>query len=218
MNEIIRVPQGIKVFGSSIIRIAPDTATINVAVSRVEKQPKGAFAKAHAGAQAVHEYLKKAAIDDVGSSRITLSQEFRHEHGESRFVGYKAMIGYSIVLRELDRVETLLVGLIDAGANELTSVTFQTSRLKKVREEARRRALQAARQKAELYAAAANVSVGDVVAIEDENPERLSRRYEGHVANPEVEVDDPGELKALDPGSIAVGGAVSVVYEIGADD
>ena len=47
-----------------------------------------------------------------------------------------------------------------AGANELTSVTFQTTRLKEVRADARRRAVAAAREKAELYCSAAGVSAG----------------------------------------------------------
>ena len=30
----------------------------------------------------------------------------------------------------------------------------------------------------------------------------------------EPEIDDPGEIKAVDPGAITVGGAVSILFEI----
>ncbi|MEQ8788610.1 MAG: SIMPL domain-containing protein [Pirellulaceae bacterium] len=208
-----RAANGIKVFGSAIVRVAPDTASIAVAVTRLEKEPKKAFSKAHAGARAVHDYLKSAAVDDVRSSRITLTQEHQYRNGENKFLGYQARLGYSIVVRDLDRVEELLIGLIDAGANELTSVTFETSRLKDVREDARRRAIAAARHKAEVYAAASDVGVGAVVLIEDVNPDVLTGRYEGHVHR-EPMIDDPGDIKAVDPGAITVGAAVNVVFEI----
>jgi uncharacterized protein YggE len=66
----------------------------------------------------------------------------------------------------MDKVDPLLSGLIAAGANELTSVTFQTTRLKDLRADARRRPVAAAREKAELYCQAAGVTVGTVLAID----------------------------------------------------
>ncbi|MCA9194150.1 MAG: SIMPL domain-containing protein [Planctomycetales bacterium] len=212
-DKTTRVTTGIKVFGSAIIRVAPDVASIAVAVTRLEKQPKDAFSKAHTGARAVHDYLKAASIDDVRSSRITLTQEHQYRNGENKFLGYQAKLGYSIVVRDLDRVEELLIGLIEAGANELTSVTFETSRLKVVREDARKRAIAAAREKASVYAIASGVAVGEVILIEDMNPEMLSGRYEGHVHREPV-IDDPGDVKAVDPGAITVGAAVNVLFEI----
>ena len=213
MDQPQQIANGIRVFGSAIVRVAPDIASIEVAVSRIEKKPKDAFTKANADSAAVHNYLKSIGIEDVSSSRIALTQEHEYRNGESKFIGYKARLGYSIVTSELDRAEELLVGVIDAGANELTSVTFQTSRLKDIRRDARQRSVAAAQQKAEMYSKAAGVEIGAVLAIEDVNPETLSGRYEGHVHR-EPEIDDPGEIKAVDPGAITVGGAVSILFEI----
>ena len=46
-----RISHGIRVFGSAVLRVAPDTASIVVAVSRTEQKPETAFAKAREGAQ-----------------------------------------------------------------------------------------------------------------------------------------------------------------------
>jgi uncharacterized protein len=213
-SKPVRTTPGVKVFGSAVVRVAPDTASIVVAVSRMEQKPEAAFAKAREAAQAVNAYLHKAGVKDFGSSRITLSQEFRYSNGENRFVGYQAKIGFNVVVREMDKVDGLLSGLITAGANELTSVTFQTTRLKDIRADARRRAVAAAREKAELYCKAAGVGVGHVLAIEDVNPESLSGRNEGHTYREPTAVDDTGEPGAIDPGAIAVGAAVNIVYGI----
>jgi len=196
-----------------VIRVAPDIATILVGVSRLEQQPEPAFAAARTAAQAVAAFLQRSRLRDVGSSRIALSQEFRFSSGEQRFVGYAARIGFSVVLRDMAEVEETITGLIGAGANELTSVTFQTSRLREVRADARRRAIAAAREKAELYCAAAGVVAGGVLAIEDANPEFVTGRNEGHVHR-EAVVDDAGEVKAMDPAAISVGAAVHVLYDI----
>jgi uncharacterized protein YggE len=158
--------------------------------------------------------LHKAGVKDYGSSRVTLSQEFRYANGEHKFVGYQAKIEFNVVLREMDKVDAVLSGLIAAGANTLASVTFQTTRLKELRADARRRAVVAARQKAELYCAAAGVAIGPVLAIEDVNPELLSGRNEVHTYREAAPVDDPGEPGAIDPGAIAVGAAVNVIYGI----
>ena len=209
-----RMSQGVRVFGSAVVRVTPDIATILVGVSRIEKQPESAFAAARKAAQAVGAYLQRQSMKDFGSSRITLAQEFRFTGGEQRFLGYAAKIGFSVVLRDMDQVEDTVTGLIGAGANELTSVTFQTSRLREVRADARRRAVAAAREKAELYCAAAGITAGSVLAIEDANPEFVNGRNEGHVHREPV-VDDTGEVKAMDPAAIAVGAAVHVLYALG---
>jgi uncharacterized protein YggE len=211
--EAERTCQGVRVFGSAVIRVAPDIATILVGVSRLEQQPEPAFAAARTAAQSVGAYLQRRGMQDFGSSRITLSQDFRYVNGEQRFVGYAARIGFSVVLRNMDQVEETVTGLIGAGANELTSVTFQTSRLREVRADARRRAIAAAREKAELYCAAAGVVAGGVLAIEDANPEFITGRNESHVHREPV-IDDTGEVKAMDPAAISVGAAVHVLYAL----
>ena len=140
---------------------------------------------------------------------------------ERRPVGYNAKIGLTVILNKLDEIEEIISGLVDAGANEITSIEFHTSKLKELRIETRRLATQAAREKAETYAAAANVSLGGVVHIQDVNPKLLQQMWvsQFHVGGtrPPVQremVDREPEEPALDPGAIEVGAAVLVAYRI----
>jgi uncharacterized protein len=210
----IRSVRSVRVFGSAVVRVSPDSASIVVAVSRTEQKPEMAFAGAREGAQAVNAFLRKSAIQEFGSSRVTLVRKHRYINGEDRFVGYTAKIQFNVVLREMDQLEGLLSRLIEAGADELTSMTFQTTRLKELRAESRRRAVVAAREKAELYCSAAGVAVGGVLAVEDVNPESVSGRSEGHTYHETAPADDTGEPGAIDPGAITVAAAVRVVYGI----
>ena len=211
-GQAIRSPFGITVFGSAISRIAPDFATIRVSVGRVESKPANAFAEARKGSWKVQEFIQKAGIKDFGTSRLGLSEERRFLQGEQKFLGYAARVSFHVNLFDLDRVEDILTGLVDAGANEVDEMTFGSSRLKELRADTRRRAVAAAREKAVVYGEAAGVGVGQVLHIEDVNPSAL-RGSEGHV-RVEPRIDDEGEAGAFDPGSITVGAAVLVAYEL----
>jgi uncharacterized protein YggE len=212
-SQAIQHPFGVTAFGSSIVRIEPDAAAVKFAVSRLEKHPKEAFRAVREGAQAVRAYLQRAQLPEVSSSRVTLSQTWRYVNGVQTFMGYTARAAFHLLLYDLDQIEVVLTGIVDSGANELSDVELYTTRLKELRAEARRRAVEAAREKAINYCQAAQVGLGVVVHIEDVNPEVLDARYEGHVRR-QMETDDTGVLQAFDPGSIVVGAAVLVSFQI----
>ena len=200
-------------FGSAVLRVEPDIASLRFTVSRLEQHPKEAFAATRQATQKVRDYLVKAGIDDVGSSRISLSQSFRHVSGESKFVGYEAEVVFHVLLTDLTRMEEILVGVVDAGVNIINTVDFRTTRLKELRSDARRRATLAAREKAENYCDAIGVNLGNVLHIEDVNPDQL-RGYEQHQSRVSPSVQEEETLRAFDPSSIVVRGAVIVVFAL----
>jgi uncharacterized protein YggE len=207
-------PSGVKVFGSAVIRVEPDVASLQFAVARQAAKPRDVFRETREAAKTVRAFLTNAGVTDVAASRITLSQAFEYAAGGRRSTGYQARVGFNVLMTNLDRMEEVLTGVIDAGANEVTAVEFRTTRLKEVRAEARRRAVAAAREKAEVYCTAAGVTVGGVVHLEDVNPETLRGSGEGSTTT-EVPDEDAGPPRALAPGSIAVGAAVWVVFAVG---
>lgn len=212
-SQSLQRPFGVSTFGSAIIRIEPDLASIRFAVSRLEQRPKEAFGRAHEAARSVQTYISQAKINEVSSSRVTLTQTFKYVQSEQKFIGYTATIAYHLLLRDLNRVEEILIGLTDAGVNEINAVDYQTSRLKEIRAQARQQAVKAAREKAENYCQAAGTTLGPVIHIEDINPDQLRGR-EGHVLQ-ELQPDDGGPVQAFNPGSITVAGAVMVAFELG---
>ncbi|MEP7124909.1 MAG: SIMPL domain-containing protein [Byssovorax sp.] len=211
-HQAIPHPSGVSVFGSSIVRVEPDVSSLSFAVVALKPTPTEAFSDVRAGADAVRAFLLRAQLTDVASSRISLKQEHRYTSGEQRFVGYLARTGFHLILRELDRIEEILVGVVAAGASEITGVDLQTSRLKEARAKARRRAVDAAREKALVYCLAAGVTLGVPLHIEDVNPDVLTGAREGHVATGKPQSEDVGTLRAFDPGWISISAAVQIVY------
>ncbi len=150
-EQLVQAPFGVSVFGSSIVEAEPDAVSIYCSVSALQEHPRDAFGEVRKIAQQVRRYLDENRVDDVRMSRVTIDQAVRFINGEQKFIGYAARIGFHLILRHLDRMEDLLSGIVDAGINQISSVDFQTSRLKEIRAEARRQAIQAAREKADNY-------------------------------------------------------------------
>lgn len=216
-STTITHPFGISTFGSALLRVSPDSAVIRAAITRLEEKPSEAFAKARKAAQAVTGFLRKAEVEDSGLSRMSLSQQYRFVNSERRPIGYLARIGLTVVLRQLDHTEGIVSGLIEAGADEITAIEFHTAKLKELRARARELAMFAAREKAEIYAAAGKISIGEILHIQDVNPNILQQEFHGGPVRgpiqPEI-VDSEPEQGLLDPSAIQVGAAVVVAFRI----
>lgn len=214
-HQAIANPVGVSSFGSAVLRVAPDLAVLRIGTRSLEEQPEAAFAAVRAKTESIRAFLHSAGASEVAASRISLRQETRYVNGEHRFAGYAAHVAFEIILRDLDRVEQILIGAVAAGANEISSVDFQTTKLREYRTEARRQAVSAAREKAKVYCDAAGATLGRVVHIEDVNPESLTGMREGHAQNRVPVADDETvTISALDPSSIVIAAAVLVVYSI----
>lgn len=214
VSQQISNPLGITVFGSTIIRVQPDVAVLNFSVTRTQPTPQEAFKAVHEGTTSVRQYLAEAAIKDVQSAQVQLSAEFQYIKNENKFLGYKAHTQFIVLLTDLDKLEETLIGIVSAGVNKLGSVDMQTTQLKEVRAQARRQAVVAAREKAELYCEAANVTLGAVLHIEDVNPDLLRGREGHHIT--EVPLEEMDTIQAFDPGSLAVKAAVMMSFAIDA--
>lgn len=214
----IKRPFGISVFGSGLIRVSPDLALIRAAVSRISEKPSVAFSETRQGVQAVVAYLKKFNGLDYGVARVKLEAEWRYGAGEQKFIGYRATLGINVQLREMEKLEEISLGIVEAGANQIASIDFQSSELKKLREQARTMAVEAAREKGLLYAQSAGVVLGKVIHIQDVNPQLLTlvrNRERGHGAGPEnPDVDFESGARPLDPSAIDVHAAVLIAYAI----
>jgi uncharacterized protein YggE len=214
VGQAVTNPFGITVFGSSTRRVPPDIASIVAAVSVLEQKPGDAFSISKNAARAVQEFLHKQNAVEFGTSRVALTRTIKLVNGNQQFGGYQARITFSILLKELDRMEELAEGLVSSGANEIERVAFETTKLKELRAEARRMAMTAAQDKAQNYCSAGGVRLGRILHIEDVNPVAVqTAMYRSGHAGAKINEDD-NDIGAFDPSLIEVSAAVCVSYEI----
>lgn len=212
--QSIRNPSGISVFGSYVVRVEPDVALVTFSVAHTKPEPPAAFASTRQALTDVREYLRRADVAqaDVMTSIVNLSADWQGYGKERVFLGYEARVSLSVRLTDLRRFEEILAGVVQAGANQIQSTEFQTTRLAELRAQARRGAFAAARRKGELYAEEAGLRLGEVLHVEDVNPDGLRGR-ESHGAD-EASLESEGDGQVSTPGSIQVKAAVQVMFAI----
>ncbi|MEU6235123.1 SIMPL domain-containing protein [Kitasatospora sp. NPDC047058] len=181
-TQFIAEPWGISVFGAADVSATPDLARITVRIRETRPKPAEAFEVTRAAAGRVRDALRRHGVADAGvsTSRLGLESEWDYSGREQRFIGYRCTAAFGIELRELDLLEQVLVDVVEAGANHVDGVEFDVGAKRQLRGEARRAAVAAAREKAELYAEAAGVRLGAVVHIQDVDAEQLSTNYRSH--------------------------------------
>lgn len=219
LHQSIDRPVGVNVYGSHVLRTEPDRAELDVAVVRIAQTPSAAFGETRKAVDAVRQALRKSGIPDadVEAGRVDLTTAYDGYGPAAKFLGYRSSVAFRFVVRQLDRIELILESAVNAGANQVQRVRYQTTRLRELRAEARQRAVEAARRKAELYCEAAGVRLGHVIHIEDVNPDRtigLYRAGGAHGEAPSPEEDQDSVPSGLQPGSLVVEAAVVLTYTL----
>jgi len=208
-SQMVERPWGVTVYGVADVKARPDLVRARFKVSRTEQTPSESFAAASEAVSAVRQALRDHGVPDAAVERSQLDLRSSHTYGTPReFLGYECEASFAVETRDLDDVQSLLVDLVAAGANEIGGVQFDVSNKAELRAEARRQAVAAARRKGELYAEAALVRLGAVVHIEDVDPEKLSGGYRGHGSGGEASAGD------LAPGHVVVSAAVILGFSI----
>jgi uncharacterized protein YggE len=219
VHQTIQRPFGVNVFGSCVVRVKPDFATLAFAATRTHEKPAEAFASTRRAVETIRAFLGRSdvAANDVQGSRATLRQATRGYGEKLEMIGYEARVSFVVQLRDLDRLEQVLAGVVEAGADVIEGVELRTSKLVDVRAQARVRAIQAARKKAEGFAAAAGTAIGHVLHIEDVNPDDLKGRRSHGVDIDLTDDETATDAHAYDPGAIEVSAAVMVAFQIDRD-
>ncbi len=162
-------PTGITVQGLGRVEVEPDQAEIQLAVSRIAAQPSGAFQETREAVGAVRAALQAAGISDKGIevSRLRLNAVYDYSNNRQRLTGHEASADITVAIKDVNATDTVITAAIDAGANAVQSLVFDTTRRAELEESAQRAAVAAARRKASVFADAAAVTLGPVVALDE---------------------------------------------------
>lgn len=208
--QMVERAWGVVAHGAADVKAVPDMVRVRFKVSRTEQTPSEVFTAASDAVHAVREALRHHDVPDAAVERSRLDLRSLWSYGSERtFVGYQCEASFAVESGNLDDVQSLLVDLVAAGANEIEAVEFDVTGKGELRAEARRQAVRAARSKAELYAEAAAVQLGVVLHIEDVDTEQ-PEMYRGH----NMGAASPADLA---PGRVVVSAAVILGFSINHD-
>jgi len=219
-QETITVPpgaqaEGISVSGSGSAFGAPDVALIQLGVSVLKPSVKQAREQAASAMQDVLDSMKDNGIDDedIQTTRFSVQAEYDYDEGRQTLRGFRVINVVTAKLRDIDKTGDVLDGAIKAGGDlvEVQSVNFTIDDPDELREEARREAVEDARQKAETLAELAGVKMGKPLSIsESSGPTPVQYRGATEMAVPLPEAPPT----PIEVGELEVSIDVQIVYAI----
>jgi uncharacterized protein YggE len=180
-------PAAISVTGEASVSVPPDLALVDGGVTSEAKTAREASEANNTAMGKVLLALKAAGIEerDLQTARLSLQpQAAPNRAGPSAIVGYRASNRVTIRVRDVGKVASVIDTLVGAGANEMGGIDFMVSHASKLLDEAREKAVEDARRKAEIFAKAAGVTLGAPLSISEEGspgPMR-SRKMAGGMA------------------------------------
>jgi uncharacterized protein YggE len=172
----------ITVVGEGETAASPDMAILSLSVLR-EADTALAALDANSKAMAdVIDAMKKAGIADRDLQTSGLSIDPRYsaaksggEQQEPRIIGYRAVNGLTVRVRDLDKLGAIIDRSVSLGVNQGGGITFTNDDMSKPMQEARKRAMQDAIARARTLTEAAGVKTGKIIEISEQSYRPMPR-------------------------------------------
>jgi uncharacterized protein YggE len=166
-----KMPRTISLTGHGEVRQAPDIAIVSIGVLSQAPAADEALAANTAAMQAAFAALKTAGIEDkdiqTANFMVQPRYDYNNEGRAPKLVGYDVSNTVSVTVRKLEALGAMLDRVVAAGSNQINGIQFDVSSPDAALDAARKLAVADARRKAEIYAAAGNVVLGDIIAISE---------------------------------------------------
>jgi uncharacterized protein len=165
------VERTVTVSATGSVTAEPDVAYVSVGVIVDGDTAKDALARNGTVMTKVLEGLKGQGISSRDIQTTGVNVEPRYAQGKdglpAAVVGYRVVNQVRLAVREVARLGEILDAAVALGANQVHSISFDVASGEALRDEARKQAVANARRRAELYAAAAGVRLGNVLQISE---------------------------------------------------
>ena len=148
----------------------PDLAVINAGVVTRAATAGGAIQQAATRMARVREALRQAGIADrdIQTSNISLEPQYTYANNQPpKLNGYAASNQLSIRFRDIENTGKILDALVKEGANQISGPNLTIDKPEAALDEARGKAVAAARARADLYARSLGMRVVRVVSVSE---------------------------------------------------
>nr|WP_255696977.1 SIMPL domain-containing protein [Sandaracinobacteroides sayramensis] len=207
-------PATLTLTATSEVQAAPDIASIGAGVVTQAAEAQAALAANSEKMVRVVAALKKAGIAerDIQTSGLNLQPQFRYEQNQPpALTGFQASNRVQVTLRDVRSAGKVIDALVKEGANQIDGPDFRVDNPEPLLDRARTQAVQKARARAELYAAAAGLSVKRITAI-NEGFSQPAPMPKGRMVAMEARAD---AAPPVAPGEVGLSATVTMEFELG---
>jgi uncharacterized protein YggE len=173
-ETVIQQPQqqaGLSATGEGRVTGSPDIAEVMLGVSHEAATVAEARERAAQAMTAMLDALKSNGVDekDIQTTQFNIEPQYDYEDGRQRLRGYRVTNIVSAKIRDIDATGDVIDAAVTAGgdAAQVQGLRFTIDDPSELENEARRLAMQNAREKAEVLADAGGVELGDVVSVSE---------------------------------------------------
>ncbi len=211
-EDVVRRITGV---GQGSVETAPDMATVSMGVTTEAKTANSAMSRNTDSLEGVLLQLAEAGIEmrDVQTNSLSLSPRWDNRptssSGKPKIVGFVASNMLSVRVRDLDKLGMVLDAVVQNGANTFHGLHFGLQEPQPAQDAARQDAVADARRKAQLYATAAGVKLGDVLTIS----EAASRGASPVMMTMEADMMQSRAVP-IAQGEVTVGATITIVFAI----
>ena len=204
-------PRLITVSGTAEVKLAPDEAILRLGVDSHDKVLATAKADNDKHVKKLLAFAREAGVqaNDIKTSALNMSLEYS-ENQRRTLLGYEVSQSISITVRDISKYEPLMTSVLQAGVNRVDGVDFIIAEPIKYREEARAKAVRAAREKAVAMAAELGQTIGKPWEITENTGE------DGMFPNAVTRFDLSKEARASEstiaPGEISISASIKVSF------
>jgi len=217
----------ITVTGEAVVQVTPDKVTILLGVETWDKDIQKAKQENNNVVNKTLKAIRKAGVKDknIQTDHLSIEPRYKSSYSQKDFIGYFVRNTISATLTHPDKIEALITGVLTAGITNIHGIKFETTQLKKHREQARELALEAAREKAEKMASVLGKKIGEPIQI-SEQPQYSPWSYYGYgwgygrnqVMSQNVSQNAGGQggdaTDTIALGKISIRGRVTVVFKL----
>jgi len=211
MSAQNQLPNTISVGGEGKVMVKPDEAVLYIGVETNNEDSKIAKTQNDAVMAKMIDFLKKSGVNskDYKTEQVSLYQRQDYQTKEKYF---QASQSIQIQITDLTKYESLMAGLIEAGANKINSVQFRSSEVEKYESEARKKAVENAQKKAKDYAETLGQNVGKALMVYENNTQTIFPRVGQMQAMAYAESDTA--TQTLAEGEIEITAHVNISFEL----
>ncbi|MDX1889851.1 SIMPL domain-containing protein [Mycolicibacterium sp. 050158] len=204
-------PRQVTVVGEGKVDGTPDLLTISLSIAATAPDAIGASNQTSSRANAVTDALAGQGIDrkDISTTTVTLQPQYGSDG--TNVIGYQSSNSIDVKVRKIESGPQVLGVITSTGADatRINSVTYSIEDDSQLVKDARGRAFDDAKNRAQQYAQLSGLELGKVLSITE-----AGATTPPPTPSP-VRYDAVAGAVPMSPGQQTVGFSVTVVWELG---
>lgn len=158
--------------GHGEVHVAPDLAIVTMGVISSSTTAQEALAANTKAITNLMAALKSANLEakDIQTSNFSVNP--RYDYGQNngqppKLSGYDVSNNVTVTVHKIASIGDLLDKAVTSGSNQINGISFSVANPQGAMDEARKQAVEDAIRKADLYAVATSVTLGNVISISE---------------------------------------------------